>query len=89
MANFNKKSYIHPDSDLDILLHITTHYQLEQIVSLLDDLAVACRRHIDGELIFPDGSAIAWREWFSDSEKVLYKGFSEVGLLIAISCWNN
>ncbi|RTL11644.1 MAG: malonate decarboxylase holo-[acyl-carrier-protein] synthase [Neisseriaceae bacterium] len=74
-----KKSYIHPDSDLDILLHITTHYQLEQIVSLLDDLAVACRRHIDGELIFPDGSAIAWREWFSDSEKVLYKGFSEVG----------
>jgi phosphoribosyl-dephospho-CoA transferase len=73
-----QKSYTHNDSDLDILLHISTHHQLEELEPLLDGLAVASGRRVDGELIFPDGNAVALREWFSNSDKVLYKGFSEV-----------
>jgi phosphoribosyl-dephospho-CoA transferase len=73
-----KKNYTHADSDLDILLHVSMHHQLTQIVPLLNTLAVASGRRIDGELIFPDGYAVAWREWFSDSDKILCKGFRGV-----------
>lgn len=73
-----KKNYTHADSDLDILLHVSMHHQLKQIVLLLNALAVASGRRIDGELIFPDGYAVAWREWFSDSDRILCKGFRGV-----------
>lgn len=73
-----QKNYTHDNSDLDILLHVSTHKQLGHILTLLDDLAMISGRRVDGELIFPDGCAVAWREWFSDSDKVLCKGFSEV-----------
>jgi phosphoribosyl-dephospho-CoA transferase len=73
-----QKNYIHDNSDLDVLLHVATHNQLGYILTLLDNLAMISGRRVDGELIFPDGCAVAWREWFSDSDKVLCKAFSEV-----------
>lgn len=73
-----QKNYIHDNSDLDVLLHVATHNQLGYILTLLDDLAMISGRRVDGELIFPDSCAVAWREWFSDSDKVLCKSFSEV-----------
>ncbi len=73
-----QKNYIHDNSDLDVLLHVATHNQLGYILTLLDNLAMISGRRVDGELIFPDDCAVAWREWFSDSDKVLCKAFSEV-----------
>jgi phosphoribosyl-dephospho-CoA transferase len=56
--------YLHADSDLDLLLP----------VGGVDDADAACAAlaasasagigpRLDGELLFPDGGAVAWREW--------------------------
>jgi len=54
--------YVHAASDLDLLLPVVSAAQADELVRLLADVAWGGPR-LDGELLFADGGAIAWREW--------------------------
>lgn len=54
-------SYLHGRSDLDLWLAVDGAQQAD---AATDELAQCnCNMRLDGELMFPDGSAVAWREW--------------------------
>jgi phosphoribosyl-dephospho-CoA transferase len=57
-------AYVHARSDLDLLLPVGFAAQADAVVEILSatDPAWAGPR-LDGELLFPDGAAMAWREW--------------------------
>lgn len=48
-------------SDLDLIVEVPDLDIAGQAVWLLRGLRTSCR--VDGELLFPDGSAVAWREY--------------------------
>ena len=52
--------YLRDESDLDLRLAVPDLAAAEAVVRLLADQSLPCR--IDGELVFPGGQAIAWRE---------------------------
>ena len=53
--------YVHPGSDIDVLLDVTTPAQADRACALLAAESGPVR--IDGELAFEDGASVAWREW--------------------------
>ena len=55
-------AYVHADSDLDLLLPVDAPSQADAVVDALAASAWNGPR-LDGELLFPDGAAVAWREW--------------------------
>ena len=55
-------AYTHPTSDLDLLLPVGDAAHADAVVRLLAAVDWEGPR-LDGELLFPDGAAIAWREW--------------------------
>lgn len=53
--------YVSPASDVDVLFHPSSAQELEDGVALLE-------RHtkhvpLDGEIVFPGGAAVSWKEW--------------------------
>ncbi len=56
-------SYLHALSDVDLHLAVGSVAQADAVVALLSTTTFGGPR-IDGELVFPDGSAVAWREWW-------------------------
>jgi phosphoribosyl-dephospho-CoA transferase len=54
--------HIRPGSDLDVWVQIEDAAQADMVAQRLGDFAMEQPR-LDGELMFPDGSAVAWREW--------------------------
>jgi phosphoribosyl-dephospho-CoA transferase len=54
--------HVHDSSDLDLLLPVRSAEQADLLVRLLLQAPWRGPR-LDGELLFPDGSAVAWREW--------------------------
>lgn len=54
--------YLHALSDIDLHLSVGSVAQADAVVALLAAAAFSGPR-IDGELVFPDGAAVAWREW--------------------------
>jgi phosphoribosyl-dephospho-CoA transferase len=54
--------YLHDQSDIDLWLAVDDEHAADAAVGLLQQVA-GIRRRVDGELVFPDGSAVAWREW--------------------------
>ena len=55
-------AYVHPASDIDLLLPVGDAVHADAVVRLLAAADWDGPR-LDGELLFPDGAAIAWREW--------------------------
>ena len=55
-------AYVHAASDFDLLLSVQDCDQADAQVALLQASAPA-RLRIDGEFLFPDGAAVAWREY--------------------------
>jgi len=55
-------TYVHAGSDLDLLLPVDTASQADRVARVLSESPWTGPR-LDGELLFPDGAAIAWREW--------------------------
>jgi phosphoribosyl-dephospho-CoA transferase len=53
--------YLHSASDIDLILKPSTHSQLKQGTEMLARYAMTLP--LDGEIIFPDGRAVAWKEW--------------------------
>jgi phosphoribosyl-dephospho-CoA transferase len=54
--------HLHAGSDLDLWLGVATADAADQAVAALQRHAPAGLR-LDGELVFADGGAVAWREW--------------------------
>ncbi|WP_066343308.1 malonate decarboxylase holo-[acyl-carrier-protein] synthase [Azohydromonas lata] len=54
--------YLHPHSDLDLWLPVAHALEADAAAALLLRHAPQ-RPRVDGELVFPDGGAVAWREW--------------------------
>lgn len=55
-------AYVHEASDLDVLIRVHNEHQAGLATEALLASADTSTR-LDGELMFPDGSAVAWREW--------------------------
>jgi triphosphoribosyl-dephospho-CoA synthase len=56
-------AYVHGQSDLDLLLVVDDACQADAVSHCLMQHGPPGLR-LDGELLFPDGRAVAWREWF-------------------------
>jgi phosphoribosyl-dephospho-CoA transferase len=55
-------AYVHADSDIDLLLPVTDVQHADVVARVLATTPWGGPR-LDGELLFPDGGAVAWREW--------------------------
>ncbi|MDY7574866.1 malonate decarboxylase holo-[acyl-carrier-protein] synthase [Actimicrobium sp. CCI2.3] len=76
------QAYVTATSDIDLLFSPTTPAQLEQGIALLQRHAQALP--LDGEILFPSGQAVAWKEWVQASgngSRVLVKEIDGVHLL--------
>lgn len=76
--------YVSAGSDIDVLCAVATHAQLDGALALLQ--AHARRLPLDGELTFPAGQAVAWKEWagaagLATRPRVLAKGSDAVSLM--------
>jgi phosphoribosyl-dephospho-CoA transferase len=56
--------YLHADSDIDLLLPVDGVAMADAVCTTLAAAPIE-RPRLDGELMFPDGAGIAWREWHS------------------------
>lgn len=54
--------YVHAASDIDLALPVQDAAMADAVCSALAAAPPALPR-LDGELLFPDGAGIAWREW--------------------------
>lgn len=76
--------HLHPRSDLDLCLAVGDAAQADAACAQLAAFA-ALRPRLDGELVFDDGSAVAWREWCAwrrgDTARLLVKSIDGVALL--------
>jgi phosphoribosyl-dephospho-CoA transferase len=73
--------YLTPASDVDLLLAPANRQQLDDGIELLS--AHASGLPLDGEVVFPGGLAVAWKEWrdaAGTGAKVLVKSMAAVRL---------
>jgi len=61
MASLTGLPYLRADSDIDLLLRPATRSQLSAGLALLEQYAQLLP--LDGEIVFPSGEAVAWKEW--------------------------
>lgn len=78
--------YLSPTSDLDVLWPVPAGFDVRSLVSGIGDIQRDATLRIDGELVFPDGTAVNWRELWNayksdDYPKVLAKTMEGVRLL--------
>ena len=74
--------YLTATSDIDVLLYPRTDAQLQQGLYLLQTYAQ--RLPLDGEIVFPSGRAVAWKEWADvarSSYKVMVKSMTNLNLM--------
>lgn len=75
--------YVTPRSDLDLLLPVHSPAQADAVGERLEAFRWPGPR-LDGELLWPDGSGVAWREWLSwrrgAADRILVKRLHGVAL---------
>lgn len=74
--------YLTATSDIDVLFYPRTDAQLQQGLHLLATYAQGLP--LDGEIIFPSGRAVAWKEWAAaakSSHKVMVKSMTNLTLM--------
>lgn len=71
--------YVRPDSDIDLLFAPRERWQLDGLLDLLAAAGDGTPR-LDGEILLPDGAAVAWRELAGRPARLLVKGPAEVSL---------
>lgn len=78
------ESYRHAASDVDLICDVASHLQLDACLNALEEAASKLAFRLDGELRFPNGEAVAWRELAnhcnSPQAKILVKGPVDVSL---------
>jgi phosphoribosyl-dephospho-CoA transferase len=76
--------YRHPNSDVDLICDVASVAETDACLRLLA-AATGMPCPVDGEVRFPDGCAVAWRElaaaWGKTNARVLVKGEANAGLL--------
>lgn len=77
------KVYLTASSDIDLLFYPATASRLDQAIALLDTHAASLP--LDGEIVFPQGEAVSWKEWRAvqgagPDARVLVKGGQSVRL---------
>jgi phosphoribosyl-dephospho-CoA transferase len=73
--------YVSPTSDIDLLFHPASQRHLEEGVATLS--RHAARLPLDGEIVFPGGAAVSWKEWqmaVANPAKVMVKELHAVRL---------
>jgi phosphoribosyl-dephospho-CoA transferase len=79
------ETYRHAGSDVDLICDVASVAQALACIQALEDTAATLPCGLDGEVRFPDGCAVAWRElaagWHKPDARVLVKGGIDVGLL--------
>jgi phosphoribosyl-dephospho-CoA transferase len=82
------EAYVHPGSDLDLLIEVADIGAARAALPLLQQARLPCR--LDGEFVFPDGDAVAWRELASaargTADRVLVKSRSGARL-VGFDAW--
>src|SRR6185369_13349406 len=75
------QAYLRESSDIDLLFRPRSTSELDAgtllLASFLGELP------LDGEIVFPSGQAVAWKEWFTaraHTERVLIKSQASVKL---------
>lgn len=71
--------YVRPDSDIDLLFAPRDRWQLDGLLDMLAAVGDGSPR-LDGEILLPDGAAVAWRELAGRPARLLVKGPAEVSL---------
>ena len=79
-------TYLSPHSDLDLLWPVPAGFDVLSLVFGIAELQRDAALRIDGEIVFPDGSAVNWRElWMAhragDRASVLVKTMEGIRLL--------
>ena len=65
--------YLHPQSDIDIIIHATRIDELRALLRILADSDLSPGPRIDGEIVAPGGEAVSWRELLGSSRDLLVK----------------
>lgn len=81
MQAITQLPYVSPTSDVDILFHPASRRQLDDGVSVLDRHGALMA--LDGEIVFPGGAAVSWKEWrmaIANPAKVMVKELHSVRL---------
>ncbi len=66
------EAFVRADSDIDLLLSPPHWPAVERLLARLSVHDGALPR-LDGELLLPDGTAFAWREWLGAASSILVK----------------
>ena len=79
-------AYLSPHSDLDIFWPVPADFDVFSLAFSIAEIQRDAPLRIDGEIIFPDGSAVNWRELWNahqtaDRATVLAKSMEGVRLL--------
>lgn len=81
-------AYLADDSDLDLLVRPASMEQAKACLDILNETSCSAAMHLDGEMEFPDGSAVAWKELAGGATKMLIKKNDGVALVETESIWN-
>lgn len=72
--------YLHAGSDLDLLWEITDHAHAATLTERMRRWEREQGLRIDGELRFPGGQCVSWREYAGDAARLLVKSDDACGL---------
>ena len=67
------KTYLHPKSDIDLLVSVVGMNELQAVLDLLIGSDLSPGPRIDGEIVLHNGEAVSWRELCNSSRDVLVK----------------
>jgi phosphoribosyl-dephospho-CoA transferase len=78
--------YLSRTSDLDVLWPVKPDHEIDSLLASIADIEKRAPMRIDGEIVFPDGSAVNWREFHialskSNHGEVLTKSMEGVRLV--------
>ena len=84
MQSMTALPYLHASSDIDLLFYPHTRAELDRGVRLLQQHAR--QLPLDGEIAFPSGRAVAWKEWLGADDAqgplhILTKSMQSVNLV--------
>jgi len=83
MQSLTSLPYLSASSDIDLLFYPRDRNQLDEGLQLLR--LYAKHLPLDGEIVFPSGRAVAWKEWADtsarpDAMRILAKSMQAVNL---------
>lgn len=67
------ETYLHPKSDIDVVIHATGIDELKTLLRILADSDLSPGPRIDGEIVAPGGEAVSWRELLGSGRDILVK----------------